>query len=38
MTVIEIVIEIAKNTSDINEVTVMSEIAEYWARQKLILN
>ena len=29
MTVIEIVIEIAKNTVDINEVTLMSDIAEY---------
>ena len=35
MTAIEIVIEIAKNTVDINEVTLMSDIAEYQAKQKL---
>ena len=35
MTAIEIVIETAKNTSDINEITVMSDIAEYRAKQKL---
>ena len=35
MTDIEIVIKIAKNTPDINEVTVMSGIREYWAKQKL---
>ena len=35
MTVIETVIKIAKNIPDINEVTVMPDIAEYWAKQKL---
>ena len=34
MTDIEILIEIAKNTPDIKEITVMSDIAEYWAKQK----
>ena len=35
MTDIETVIEITKNPPGINEVTVMSDIAEYWAKQKL---
>ena len=34
MIAIEIVIEIAKNNPDINEITVMSGIAEYQAKQK----
>ena len=33
MTAVEIVIEIAKYTHDINEVTVMSGIAEYRLKQ-----
>ena len=36
MTAIEIVIEIIKNTPDINEVAVMSDIAEYWAKKKAL--
>ena len=36
MTAIEIVIKIAKNTPDINEVAVMSDIAEYWAKKKAL--
>ena len=35
MTAIEIVIEFAKITPDINEITVMSGIAEYRAKQRL---
>ena len=35
MTAIEIVIEITKNTPDINEVTVLSDITENQAKQKL---
>lgn len=32
MTAIETLIKVAKNTSDINE--VLSDIAEYWVKQK----
>ena len=35
ITAVEIAIEITKNTPDLNEVTVMSDIAEYRAKQKL---
>lgn len=31
---IEIITQVDKNTPDVNEAAVMSDIAEYWAKQK----